>query len=155
MRRLTLPALVFIAFGLNAADDPAPPWLTAAQPFCRELSRRTNGSKSPVTYGKPPWSGFEDYPVRPIATPSTAHGVLGKYDWMDRKVFTQSVKAEISKGPDFAGRFAILVWSCGTACSSATIADIQTGKTHETPFVGIVGCRASGDSGTIQSKADS
>lgn len=65
------------------------------------------------------------------------------------------MKAAISDGPDFAGRFAILLWSCGSACSNATIADVQTGKTHETPFVGIVGCPENGNSEALQSKADS
>jgi hypothetical protein len=65
------------------------------------------------------------------------------------------VKTAIQAGPDFAGRLAILLWSCGTACSNAVIADVQTRKTHATPFVGIVGCPENGVSETLQSKADS
>lgn len=156
MRHIALPALIVATLSLSAGDDSASPaWLHDPHGFCQELSRRTNGSGVPVPYGKPPRSAFEDYPIHPIATPRTAPGVLGKYDWTDRKVFSQSVKTEISDGPDFAGRFAILRWSCGTACSNATIADVQTGKTHNTPFVGIVGCPENGDSDSLQSKADS
>jgi hypothetical protein len=88
--------------------------------------------------------------------PTRREGILGKYDWEDERVFSQSVRAEIKKGPDFAGRFAILTWSCGSWCANATIADIRTGKTYETPFVGIVGCsEVTGDFDTLQRKADS
>ena len=70
--------------------------------------------------------------------------------------FSKSIRAEIRKGPDFAGGFAILAWSCGSWCSNATIADVRTGKTHETPFLGIVGCSdVTGDFDTLQRKADS
>jgi len=156
MLRIIGLLLIISAFGRSAADDsPSPAWLHNPHAFCQVLSKRTNGAAAPVPFGKPPRSAFDDYPARPIATPRTDHGGLGKYDWTDRKLFSQSVKAEISKGPDFAGRFAILLWSCGTACSNATIADVQTGKTHDTPFVGIVGCRENGDSETLRSKAAS
>ena len=66
------------------------------------------------------------------------------------------MRTEIRKGPDFAGKFAILTWSCGTWCGNATIADIRTGKTWDTPFAGIVGCdKITGSFDTLQHQADS
>lgn len=156
MRPAVASILIFTAFSLSGANDTqSPPWLQDPHSFCQELSKRTNGAAAPVPFGKPSKSVFEDYPVAPIATPRANQGVLGKYDWMDGEAFSQSVKDEIKDGPDFAGRFAILVWSCGSACQNATIADVQTARTHETPFVGIVGCQAFGDVDTLQRKADS
>jgi hypothetical protein len=148
--------LVIAAFCADATGQSSTPsWLHDARGFCQELAKRTNGARDTVPFGKPARAQLFNYPARPVARQRTEEGILGKYDWEDPKVFSASVKAEIKKGPDFAGRFAILRWSCGSGCSNATIADVITGKTYETPFVGIVGCAVTGDSDTLQRKADS
>jgi hypothetical protein len=59
---------------------------------------------------------------------------------LTRKPFAQAVKREIAGGPDFAGKYVIVEWSCGSWCINASIADIRSGHTYDTPFVGIVGC---------------
>lgn len=132
-----------------------PSWLQDSRGFCQELAKRANGPGPPVPFGKPRLANFSDYPARALAPPRAEQGFLGNYDWKDRRVFAEAVREEISKGPDFAGKFAILTWSCGTWCRNATIADIRTGKTYDTPFVGIIGCdKITGNFDTLQRQAD-
>src|SRR6202012_5110373 len=90
-----------------------------AKGFCIELAKRANKNGEPVPMGKPRLWRFTDYPSRTVAPQRAEQAVLGKYDWTDQQSFAREAKAEAAKGPDFAGGYAILTWSCGTWCANA------------------------------------
>jgi hypothetical protein len=106
--------------------------------------------------GKPTSTLFSDYAVHPVRTPRPNEAVIGKYDWTNKVKFSHEIKSEASKGPDFAGRYAIVLWSCGSWCSNSVIADVLSGKTYDMPFAGVVGCEPiTGNFDTLQRRADS
>jgi hypothetical protein len=115
------------------------------------LTHRTNGKTAAVLLSAPKATRFEDYEVRPIAPQRSSDAVVGKYDWTDKANFGRVVTSEAAKGPDFAGRYAIVEWSCGSWCTNFLIADVLNGKIYDTPFGGVVGCRdITGDLPTMQ-----
>lgn len=47
----------------------------------------------------------------------------------------ESVEFDAKSGPNFAGRYTIAGWSCGTGCVSLVVVDAQTGKLYrDCPF---------------------
>lgn len=134
----------------------APTWLKDPKRYCIELAKRANKNGGSVPMGEPRLRRFSDYPSRTVAPQRAEQAVLGKYDWTDKQAFAREAKAEAAKGPDFAGGYAILTWSCGTWCANAAIASVQTGRTYPTPFVGVVGCASvTGNFDTLGRHADS
>jgi hypothetical protein len=48
--------------------------------------------------------------------------------------FNKRIRDAGKGGPNFAGHFAIVGWSCGWICIAAAIVDVQTGTIYKTPF---------------------
>jgi hypothetical protein len=154
--RPAVAAVILCSFCHAAFCQEAPAWLKDPKGFCIELAKRANKNGGSVRMGKPRFGRFTDYPSRTVAPQRPQQAVLGKYDWTDEQSFAREAKAEAAKGPDFAGGYAILTWSCGTRCANAAIASVQTGRTYSTPFVGVIGCaRVTGDFDTLERHADS
>jgi len=146
--------LALCAGGYCQVNQPS--WLTDPAAFCTELTHRANSKASEVPLGVPKATRFEDYAVHPVAPQRATEALIGKYDWTDKASFGREVKVEAAKGPDFAGRYAIVEWSCGSWCTNSVIADVVSGKMYDPPFVGVVGCSAiTGDQPTLQRRADS
>jgi hypothetical protein len=76
-----------------------------------------------------------------VAPPRSGEAIIGKDEANDDKRFAQAVTSAASSGPDFAGRYAIVRWTCGTWCTNAVIADVVRGKSYELPFLGVIGCK--------------
>ena len=154
--RLVVAAAILSSFCCASFCQEPPAWLKDPKGFCIELAKRANKNGEPVPTGKPRLGRFTDYPSRAVAPQRAEQAVLGKYDWTDKQSFAREAKAEAAKGPDFAGGYAILTWSCGTWCANAAIASVRTGRTHSPPFVGVVGCASvTGDFETLERHADS
>ena len=68
---------------------------------------------------------FEDYPVVVPEIKSPAPVDLSR-----RTVLRHGAK----KGPNFAGRYTVVIWGCGAPCKSFSIVDAITGKVHEPGF---------------------
>jgi hypothetical protein len=49
---------------------------------------------------------------------------------------------EIPKLPNFAARYALQRWRCGSDCTGIRIVDLDNGKRYGTPFVGVRACPA-------------
>lgn len=94
------------------------------------------------------------YPARPIAPPRTDRGSLSKDDF-ELPNFKQLVRREASKGPNFAGRFAIMSWTCGTWCSSVMAVDFQTGAPLTLPFNNVIYCPDFSEGGALLHRPDS
>jgi hypothetical protein len=156
MRFLVCATILCASCAPGLCQNSPPSWFKNAKEFCAELAKRTNAKGTPVPIGKPKSTQFADYATHPIASPRSSEAIIGKYDWTDKEAFAREVKSEASKGPDFAGRYALVRWSCGSWCSNAVIADVVTGRTRETPFVGVVGCQeVTKDFDTVQRQASS
>jgi hypothetical protein len=133
-----------------------PAWLSDPKGFCVELANRANGSGARAPIGRPKSVGFADYAVRLAAPQRPAEAVISKHVAFDEQKFAQAVKSAVSSGPDFAGRFAIIRWTCGTWCSNNVIADVMSGRTYDPPFLGAIGCKGTtGSFDTIERRADS
>jgi hypothetical protein len=44
--------------------------------------------------------------------------------------YRESVILDAQQGPNFAGRYTIAQWSCGTSCSSGVVVDARTGQLY-------------------------
>lgn len=142
--------------GSSFCQNKIPGWFQEGRSFCQELATRTNIKGSSPSLGRPKLHQLSDYPARPISPPRSESAVVGKYDWDNKATWDASIRAESAKGPDFAGRFVVMQWSCGTSCSNAALVDTLSHKTHKMPFVGVVGCPSVAvDRPTIQRRADS
>jgi hypothetical protein len=110
-----------------------------------------------VTFGQQPtWSGssaprFEDYRVAiipPIAKRNTEAIV-------DRDAGESEIRKVAGEGPDFAGRYAVVKWSCGSGCSSIVIVNVRTGRIYSPPFLGASRCGKSLDTPLLSYKFNS
>jgi hypothetical protein len=48
----------------------------------------------------------------------------------DARRFRTRLRQAVAKGPNFAGRYVVVMWGCGTSCQSWAIVDARTGKIH-------------------------
>jgi hypothetical protein len=105
---------------------------------------------------RPKWSGsslprFEDYRVEiipPIPKRETEAVV-------DREAVGAVIRKVAEEGPDFAGRQAVVKWTCGSGCSSIVIVNVRTGKIYSPPFLGANRCGSSLDSPVLSYKINS
>jgi hypothetical protein len=153
MGRLSLlAALVLSIVSAQPAWEP-PKWFSDRASFCSELARRTNNGDG-AHLRRIASMNLDQYKVRPVAKPRHEQATIDQH--LEGPSFDQAVKIAAAKGTDFAGRFAIVTWTCGIWCENAVIADVKTGTWHETPFVGAVGCNGvTGEHGPIETQANS
>lgn len=138
MRTIALLLCVSASAPSLQAQADRPKWLDDMAHFCTELAKRTNkGQAMPVL--KPVSSlALSQYPAQPVMEPRTGAAIISSS--LGLSEFHRAVRSEAAKGPDFAGRYAIVRWTCGSNCSNQVIADVKTGTRYETPFVGISQC---------------
>ncbi len=102
-----------------------------------------------LAYWQPPTPKFEDYrvnqtftgkPAKPRFTHPAelpADGKLGPNSLLpdaDPR-YRESTELYAEHGPNFAGRYTIARWSCGTGCSSMIVIDAKTGHLYrEAPY---------------------
>lgn len=48
--------------------------------------------------------------------------------------FRTAIRRSVAKGPNFAGRFTIAEWGCGTGCIQVVVVDNESGDVYESPF---------------------
>lgn len=93
---------------------------------------------------------FEDYTVKNIFTGTAAQPILNT---PEERRFRTVIREGVAKGwgvedgatgkemakpgPNFAGHYAIIRWSCGAPCLMAAIADLQTGTVLYPPITGL------------------
>ena len=73
-------------------------------------------------------------------TISTYRGpvVLPDFTGRDRAFapYRTRIVSEVSRGPNFAGRYALTEIGCGTSCRIAFITDLQSGRVYRFPYGG-------------------
>ena len=73
---------------------------------------------------------FSDYPVREHYRGKTAPLVLTRA----ARVYRTRLKEAAQGKPNFAGRFIVTTWGCGTECLEGAIIDARTGRVFMLPF---------------------
>ncbi|HVG28469.1 MAG TPA: hypothetical protein VM864_01985 [Pyrinomonadaceae bacterium] len=110
-----------------AASQPPSRAAVGAQGKSRERRGRTrdraaSNSEAPR---------FEDYLVKEIYRGRIAPVQLKT--GRDRMYRTR-LREDSRGGPNFAGRYTIVFWGCGTGCAQVTAVDAKTGKVHWLPL---------------------
>jgi len=91
-------------------------------------AKASNSSPQAVKPGTTP--RFEDYPAKEIFTGKTAPLKLNEDTRMFRTRLSQAAKGP----PNFAGRYILVTWGCGTDCLMGGVIDAKTGDTTMIPF---------------------
>jgi hypothetical protein len=73
---------------------------------------------------------FEDYPAREVYTGPVAPVRL---DSRRARMFRTRLSEDSRSGPNFAGRYAVVVWGCGTGCAQMGVVDAVTGRVFFPP----------------------
>ena len=73
---------------------------------------------------------FEDYPVREVYRGPVARVRL---DSRRARMFRTRLSEDSRTGPNFAGRYAAVVWGCGTGCAQMGLVDARTGRVFFPP----------------------
>lgn len=72
---------------------------------------------------------FKDYAVSETFTGKNAPMVITK----NNRDFRTRLKEAAKRKPDFAGRYVVAIWGCGTACVAGALVDAKTGKVYFLP----------------------
>jgi hypothetical protein len=75
-----------------------------------------------------PNSTFEDFKVR-VATGELMKPDFEKYPWA--KNFKTRITTECENGINFAGKYTLVIWGCGSPCQSGAIIDRTNGKIYD------------------------
>ena len=73
---------------------------------------------------------FEDYPVREVYKGAVADVRL---DSRRARMFRTRLREDSRGGPNFAGRYTVVVWGCGTGCAQMGVVDSKTGRVYFPP----------------------
>lgn len=74
---------------------------------------------------------FEDYPAREIYKGPVAPVRL---DGRRARMYRTRLREDARAGPNFAGRYTVVVWGCGTGCAQMGVVDSKTGRVYFPPF---------------------
>lgn len=77
---------------------------------------------------------FADYPEKNVAHTQVKRLPLPKQDEDDDYKLRRNDSIGESNTANFAGRYFLAVWGCGTTCVSASIVEAASGKIIEIPF---------------------
>lgn len=73
---------------------------------------------------------FEDYPVSETYKGPVA-GV--RLDSKQARMFRTRLREDSRTGPNFAGRYVVVIWGCGTGCAQMGVVDAKTGRVYFPP----------------------
>ena len=73
---------------------------------------------------------FEDYPVREAYEGRVAPVRL---DSRKARMFRTVLREGSRGGPNFAGRYTVVIWGCGTGCAQMGVVDAKTGRAYFPP----------------------
>lgn len=76
-----------------------------------------------------PLPQFEDYPAEPYTGETHFARICSEKDWM----FRTRLRRAAEQPPNFAGRFHLAMWGCGTDCQMGAAVDVTTGEVFWIP----------------------
>src|ERR1044071_1372276 len=107
---------------------PVPARLAGAALMCFVLAASASAQQGRARRGAPP--RFEDYPVREVYRGPVA---AVRLDSRTARMF-RTRRGEGSRGgPNFGGRYTVVVWGCGTGCAQMGVVDAKTGRVYFPP----------------------
>lgn len=69
---------------------------------------------------------FKEYPITEAYIGKTAPLIITRED----KLFRTRLREAAKEKPNFAGRYIVTTWGCGTSCVMGAVIDAKTGKVH-------------------------
>ena len=103
----------------------------AALALCVLAAASSAPSSAAQTRRERPAPRFEDYPVREVYRGPAAPVRL---DSRKARMFRTRLREDSRGGPNFAGRYAVVVWGCGTGCAQMGVVDSKTGRVYFPPL---------------------
>ncbi len=73
---------------------------------------------------------FEDYPA---AKTHSGKPATAKVERAGDRMYRTRIREGAAKGPNFAGRFTVVQWGCGSACVETVIVDAGNGTVFHLP----------------------
>ncbi|HVF66749.1 MAG TPA: hypothetical protein VM914_03745 [Pyrinomonadaceae bacterium] len=73
---------------------------------------------------------FEDYPAKEVYKGPVADVRL---DGRRARMFRTRLREDSRGGPNFAGRYTVVIWGCGTGCAQMGVVDSKTGRVYFPP----------------------
>jgi hypothetical protein len=116
---------------LNAAHSPPP----APEPSADCSMRLESLADAPR---------FQDYRA---AGPRVARPAALALSSRDARRYRSLIAAQSAEGPNFAGRYTIVAWGCGAACTAFAIVDAESGRAHFPPALAAIHTAHVGDNG--------
>lgn len=74
---------------------------------------------------------FEDYPAGEVYKGPVAPVRL---DSSRARMFRTRLREDSRTGPNFAGRYTVVIWGCGTGCAQMGVVDSKTGRVYFPPI---------------------
>jgi hypothetical protein len=74
---------------------------------------------------------FTDFPASEIFHGKPATPLLKT---TGTRLFKTMIREAAKRGPDFAGRYSVAKWGCGSDCLSFVVVDTKTGEVYDEPF---------------------
>ena len=88
------------------------------------------GAQARKARAERPAPRFEDYPAREVYRGTVAPVRL---DSRMARMFRTRLREDSRGGPNFAGRYTVVVWGCGTGCAQMGVVDAKTGRVYFPP----------------------
>ena len=88
------------------------------------------GAQARRAQAQRPAPRFEDYPAREVYRGRPAPVRL---DSRRARMFRTRLREDSRSGPNFAGRYTVVVWGCGTGCAQMGVVDAKTGRVYFPP----------------------
>jgi hypothetical protein len=101
---------------------------------------------------------FSDYPARPVRAGRYAAPDLSS---REARRYRTVLREAAAKGPNFAGRYRLVVWGCGAGCADFAIIDAASGRVSFERSLRAIALGQVGEEGTgfddlgLRSRADS
>ena len=86
-------------------------------------TRKAQGAQRPAPR-------FEDYPVREVYRGPVSPV---RIDSRQARMFRTRLREGARGGPNFAGRYTVVIWGCGTGCAQMGVVDAATGRVYFPP----------------------
>ncbi len=74
---------------------------------------------------------FEDYPA---GEPYKGPIAPVRLDSRMARMFRSRLREDSRGGPNFAGRYTVVIWGCGTGCAQMGVVDAKTGRVYFPPL---------------------
>ena len=119
---LVIALVLFVFVGVSYGDDRNGKDEVETEEPERQVDCRMITSATSMTEGRRA-SKTTKFRSKVHQTPEAGHR-----DHEDGHMFRTVLRNGMKWGPNFAGHYAVVVWGCGTSCSSFAVVNLRTGQ---------------------------